>query len=225
MKTCHRGHVLAPDNVYTPPGRPPECRRCRDQAAARSRARRAGEPPCACGCGLNPESRGARFATGHWARTRHTPALIRFEAKVERRSSSGCWPWLGTRDARNYGKFRIQKRASMVGAHRAAWMLWVGPIPDGLAVLHRCDNPPCCNPAHLFLGTILDNNADRHKKGRSGAPRGIAHGKSKLTPADVLAIREQLAAGVEQEVIGRHYGVTQANISAIKYRRTWAHLA
>ena len=78
---------------------------------------------------------------------------------------NGCVEWTGHVDRKGYGRVSIEGR--QVFAHRVAWELAHGPIPDGLCVLHHCDNPPCCNPAHLFLGTIRDNNLDMSAKGRN----------------------------------------------------------
>ena len=76
-----------------------------------------------------------------------------------------CWEWRGNRDVDGYGRFRWNYE--MFGAHRVAWELAHGPVPAGMLVLHRCDNPPCCNPDHLWLGTNVENIADRHAKGRT----------------------------------------------------------
>ena len=88
----------------------------------------------------------------------------RFWDKV--RVTGGCWMWTSARDRWGYGRFRTE--VSHVGAHRMAWMLAVGLIPGDLCVLHRCDNPSCCNPDHLFLGTAKDNIHDAMRKGRPG---------------------------------------------------------
>lgn len=96
------------------------------------------------------------------------PAEDRLWGRLDR-LESGCWEWTGSRNEDGYGV--IQIAGSPTKAHRAAWVLsGRGPIPDGLLVMHACDNPPCCNPAHLRLGTVAENNADRHSKGRTVMP-------------------------------------------------------
>lgn len=89
----------------------------------------------------------------------------RFWAKVAKLGVCSCWEWTGWRKETGYGRVRIDGR--ILYAHRVSWILANGPIPDDLRVLHRCDNPPCVNPDHLFLGTQGDNNADRDAKGRN----------------------------------------------------------
>jgi hypothetical protein len=93
-----------------------------------------------------------------------------FWALVDRSGGpDACHPWTGGRSPKGYGVFRIYDRAQRT--HRIAWRLTCGPIPPGISVLHRCDNPPCCNPDHLWLGTNGDNNIDRTQKGRSADQR------------------------------------------------------
>lgn len=159
-----------------------------------------------------------------------------FWARVAIGSRDDCWPWTGCCVPRapgrlNYGRWSYAK-AKVVRAHRAAWMLdKCRDIPAGLNVLHRCDNPPCCNPAHLFLGTDADNNRDRAEKGRTVRPardeaavryaRGAAHGCAKLSPAQVAAIRSD-PRSLSQ--VSRAFGVSVRTCSRIRQGKAWKAL-
>jgi len=112
----------------------------------------------------------------------------RFWPKVDVREPDECWPWTASRTPFGYGQIsKGGKHAGMVHTHRVCWELVNGPIPEGLWVLHSCDNPPCCNPSHFFLGTHIDNMRDCAAKGR--APRGSARPNAKLSEAIVAAIK------------------------------------
>jgi DNA-binding CsgD family transcriptional regulator len=102
--------------------------------------------------------------------SRRVPLAERLAAKTQRGGPDDCWPFTGDAQTRS-GHRQIWRDGRMVLAHRVAWEQEHGPIPDGQCVCHRCDNPPCVNPAHLFLGTVADNNADRDSKGRGVLPR------------------------------------------------------
>lgn len=130
--------------------------------------------------------------------------------------NSGCRLWLSATDS-GYGVFSYKNRK--VYAHRAAYELAHGPIPDGLHVCHRCDNPPCCNPDHMFLGTHLENVADMRRKGR--AARGERQTNSKITRRDVLRI---LADVRRPSVIAAEYGISRNHVNAIKAGRVWKHI-
>lgn len=149
---------------------------------------------------------------------------LRFFEKV--RLGKGCWEWLAGIDTRGYGRFRLfvdGKRED--SAHRAAWLMEHGPIPDGLCVLHHCDNRRCVRPSHLYLGTKKDNANDREIRGRGRQPNGEAHGKAKLTKEDVLEIRRLYQTGLyHQAVIAKRLGIAQTNVSAIVRRETWKHI-
>jgi hypothetical protein len=148
-------------------------------------------------------------------------ATARFWSRVQQDAPDACWEWEGARHPFGYGSLSFQGR--FVDAHRVAWELTNGPIPPGLHVLHRCDNPPCCNPAHLFLGTARDNSRDMCQKGRHVSWRGRApHGNSKLTPEQVAEIRRRYAAGgITQGALGREFGVSPSNIRFIVHGHTW----
>lgn len=158
-----------------------------------------------------------------------TPPEIRFWRKVDK--TGDCWLWLGCLDRRGYGQFGIT-RSDTTGAHRFAYRQVNGDIPAGLHVLHRCDNPRCVNPAHLWLGTNADNVRDRCAKGRTRAGRatlerrakGETHGRVKLREADVLAIREASANGTENKALAERYCVSRAAITLIVKRKNWRHL-
>lgn len=132
--------------------------------------------------------------------------------------SDGCWEWAGDRDRDGYGRFSKGQRA-----HRYSWVLHFAPIPKGLCVLHRCDNPSCVRPEHLFLGTNADNTADKVAKGR--AQRGEQHGMAKLSELDIRRIRARYKeGGISQSLLASHYNVDQTMISAIVNYRNWKHI-
>ena len=145
----------------------------------------------------------------------------RFLSRVDR--SGDCWLWTGPQKGKGYGYawFKGRQRS----AHRVAWQVFTGPIPEGLCVCHKCDVRACVNPDHLFLGTVADNNADMIAKGRCRYPHGEEAWGAKLTRSDVWEIRRRSATGVyTRKQIGLQYGVTGAAVAAIAKRRTWAWL-
>lgn len=133
-------------------------------------------------------------------------------------TADGCFIWIRAVTWDGYGLF-TPHRMPIRRAHRYAWELANGPIPDGLQVLHECDNRRCVNPAHLFLGTNDDNMQDMAKKRR--ARHGESHPKTSLTAADVRAIR---GSSETNEVLAQRHGVCNATISNIRNRVTWKHL-
>lgn len=135
-----------------------------------------------------------------------------------------CWEWSGSRTPQLYGKF--YSRGERYGyAHRFSYRLAFGPIPPGMHVCHRCDNPPCVNPNHLFLGTAVDNAADRDAKGRNGkvGKFGEASRTNVLTEGQVREIIS-LKGSLSYRKIATRYGVCYSAIKAIMDRRTWSHL-
>ena len=147
--------------------------------------------------------------------------MDRFYAKLVPNPENGCLEWHGWADRNGYGRIKINGKG--VYTHRLAYELAVGPIGD-FKVLHKCDNPACCNPDHLFLGTLKENMQDMVKKGRNYVCSGSRHGLSKLTEAQVLEIRDKTAQGASQASLARFYGVSAASINKIVRRRVWTHI-
>lgn len=125
-----------------------------------------------------------------------------------------CWIWKGCLHHTGYGIIRINYQN--VQAHRASWELHNGEIPEGLWVLHHCDNPPCVNPEHLFLGTNVDNMRDKLQKGR--AMQGTDHCLSKLNPDIVREIR---ASNDHNSILAQKYQVSRYTIYAVRTSKTW----
>lgn len=156
-----------------------------------------------------------------------TPLDVRFWAKIDRSAGpDGCWPWTASLTGGGYGQIGIGNGRNAM-SHRLSYELHAGsPIPRGLSVLHRCDNRPCCNPAHLFLGTQADNIADMDRKGRARRPtlRGERAGLAKLTDEQVMELRALYAAGTRQIDLAARFGVRQSTVSSIVRRATWSHI-
>jgi hypothetical protein len=149
--------------------------------------------------------------------------MKRFWDRVDIRGHNDCWNWLGHTNT-GYGRLTLNKRC--VYAHRLAWTLIEGSIPEGLDILHRCDNPRCCNTAHLFPGTHAENMADMASKGRHVAKIGVEHWQCKVTPEEVLEARRLLANGeLSIKLLAQRYGLSYAGMwNALRGRRSWAYL-
>ncbi len=175
----------------------------------------------------------------------NTPAEV--WSRVATSDTDACWPWLGA-TRKGYGHVRYQ--GQQWSAHRLAYVLARGPIPTGMLVCHACDNPLCCNPQHLWLGTNRENILDSVTKGRhvqvdlaslssERRARGMLHGmhthpesrrrgehngSAKLTTDQVIQIREQSARGLTQRQLAREYGICQATVRDIVLRKKWQHV-
>jgi len=171
-----------------------------------------------------------------------TPATIkRFWSHVQKSNPDNCWLWSAYRDKIGYGRFAIKQECGKyksILAHRISFTLTSGTLPENLCVLHKCDNPPCVNPNHLFLGTLQDNIDDMVAKGRqskglsSGSytkpesrTYGERNGCSKLTNEQITEMRERYIKGnVTQKLLGTEYGVDQSLISYIVNWKRWPHI-
>lgn len=140
----------------------------------------------------------------------------RYWTKVDRTDVDGCWPWTAHRTFDGYGVFWRDGRDWI--ASRVGWELAFGPIPDGMLVLHSCDNRACQQPAHWFLGTNADNMADKMRKGRWG-------GKCVLTHEAVREIRQRRTTGESCAAIGRAFGVHRSTVSGIIRGERWRNVA
>lgn len=181
---------------------------------------------CKCGCGQKTNvitrsdpKRGYvigeyyTYLPGHFAR--HT-----YRARFWKRANPGpaneCWLWLGNTTGTGYGQLSIDGYPKL--AHRLSWEMHNGPIPDGLWVLHKCDNHGCVNPNHLFLGTPQDNTQDMIKKGRR------ARINVKLTEDKVVAIRQRVERGERRCDLAQEFGVSRSTVSDITKRKIWKHI-
>jgi DNA-binding CsgD family transcriptional regulator len=154
---------------------------------------------------------------------RPTDPAIRYHSKYIKRGPDDCWPWTASCYEGGYGAFWDgQTRTS---AHRYGYRLLVGPISDGQCVCHTCDNRPCQNPSHWFLGTNPENTADRHQKGRSIGPRGELSGHSKLTAEQIIEIRELYRLGTLQRELAERFGINRPTVSQIVTGKRWGHIA
>ena len=163
----------------------------------------------------------------------------RFWPKVAVSKSGECWLWQAVKNKDGYGRFRIRVKdgpRQKILAHRFAYLLAYGEIPDGVYVLHHCDVPACVNPRHLWLGSLSDNARDAFNKGRRVPPpydkhrffvphiTGEQHWQAKLTNSRVVEIRERRANGERGIDLARHYGVSQQTICDVYKNRTWSEI-
>lgn len=159
---------------------------------------------------------------------RNVPLDWRFERKRTPTDAAECWEWEGARTKDGYGIFwdgtKHERSGAnrMIGAHRWAYMRYVGDIPEGHEVCHSCDNPPCVNPSHLYTDTHAANASRAWQLGRNTPLLGEDNPKSKMTAAGVVEARERHAAGgVTIAELAREFGVTPTSMGRIIHRRVW----
>lgn len=145
--------------------------------------------------------------------------LNRFTKKYDVEENTGCWIWNGSRQTYSGGYGVVGFGTAKIRAHRLAWELLRGSIPAGLHVLHKCDNPPCVNPDHLFLGSQRDNNDDKLRKGRTA--KGETSGNAKLKADDVAFIR---SSDLRNKDLAELFNVDPSAVSVIRNRKRWRHL-
>lgn len=187
--------------------------------------------PCVCKqCGKDFSAKPSRVRAGYakyCSRAcsdagKRTQTEARFWGKINRSGGpDACWPWLALTRGYGYGKYDVAGRA--VIAHRYAYELTYGPIPKGLLVRHKCDNPLCCNPRHLITGTHLDNIADKVARGR------VQHGEgcynARLTEDAVRAIRARFVPyKTTKQMLADEYGVSTVTIDRVVRRVAWKHV-
>ncbi len=138
-----------------------------------------------------------------------------FEKKFIK-NASGCWNWIASMNSKGYGGFRYNK--IWQGAHRVSWMLYVGVIPIGLAVLHKCNSKSCVNPDHLYVGTISDNTKDSVRA-------GTHHPGATISKSDVVCILRMLRDRIPQWLIAWTYKISASQVSRINTRSSWVDVS
>jgi len=168
-----------------------------------------------CGC-LNTDTRRKNaLSMGKKNKKKLKDRFFSFVEKTEY-----CWNWIGDIGVGGYG--RIWHNGKTVKAHRLSYIKFKGKIPKGILVCHKCDNPKCVNPDHLFLGTEKDNTDDRDNKDRQA--RGSCHGMSKFTDKDIIEIKTLLLKNITISEIAKIYAVDWGTIKNIKSGKTWKHI-
>ena len=179
------------------------CKSCdKETTSKESRGREGRSKFCSKTCQYS-KSRGDRLSV----------IIPAYESKVIRQD--GCWGWKSSTNCTT-GRGRVHYKRKVIEAHRASWMIHFGEIPEGKLVCHKCDNPVCSNPRHLFLGSYSDNAIDMVKKGRSSA--------AILDINKVKYIKDSLCEGVSQKELAKMFNVKPQTISEIERNKTWRYV-
>jgi hypothetical protein len=187
---------------------------------------------CRCSCGAEKNVRGTYLrlnlskscgCNGNQSKDNN---LARFHTRYLVNAATGCWEWQRSFVRGGYGSFFYKGRIGR--AHRVSYILHYGEIDPDILVCHKCDNPKCVNPEHLFLGTYQDNNHDMHRKHRAPTSNNKIQGSlnihAKITEADVINIRALSASGISKAEIGRQYNIRDSNVCKIVSRQSWRHV-
>jgi hypothetical protein len=152
-----------------------------------------------------------------------TSTRARFWSKVSILGSSDCWVWTASANRKGYGKFRLNNPRRTATASRVAYEMHTGKYVGKAFVCHSCDNPPCCNPSHLWLGDSMSNSMDSCAKNRNKVPlsKGQDNGNAVLTEDDVAKIRICFSLGENNCEISRKFGVTHQNVWRIRHGKNW----
>ena len=150
----------------------------------------------------------------------------KFLSKYFPEPKTGCWLWVGKTNADGYGELHSEDNEfGLRSAHRYSYTIHHGHIPAKLQVLHKCDQPCCINPDHLFLGTQQENIADMDRKGRRKVGVGVRHSKARVNNEQAIAIKQEYSKGLlKQKDIAEKYGIDRSAVSAIVNNRTWKHV-
>lgn len=151
----------------------------------------------------------------------------RFWAKVDKRGPDECWEWKAVKNIGGYGRFALPRgvrRQKWIVAHRVSWALDGRALPEGYILCHRCDNPGCVNPGHLFVGTHKDNARDRDSKGRRRPPVGTRNGMARLTEQQVRDIHDGASQSVPVKELSMRFGVSETQITRIVRGQSWSHV-
>jgi len=170
---------------------------------------------------MHPDRVAKWRTTDFWTLKRWRLSL---KSRMKVNKKTGCWEWQLSTNPKGYGNVTFGNTGGL--AHRLAWELYHGPVPDGLCVLHKCDNPGCVNPVHLWTGTYAENNADRDAKGRwkkgAGPGLGEGHHSSKLKENEARKILALARMGhLSQREIGRRFRISHSVVSEILNGKAW----
>lgn len=147
----------------------------------------------------------------------------RFWKHIDKKENNECWDWIGACNKYGYGQIRLNDK--VIRVHRFSWIIHNGKIPGDLYVLHKCDNPLCVNPNHLFLGTHQDNMDDMINKKRDNKAKGENHGMAKLTSKEVKKIKVLLnQKEISRKRISKMFNISQSVIASINTDKTWRHV-